>query len=209
MRVSTSFDQLRARLTDLLRQYGSGALPAERAMQVLASFVPGYDTPARPHEQTSSEPRIYRDFRGRAWRAMFQIQGMSYNRYFADSSYGGPEHSKEEALRFVSQVEAYQDLKGLASRFKVRKNTRSGVPGVARIDPKAGRGAFWMGYWTDPSNGRKRSKKFSVSIYGEEGAKGLAMDYREKAMEDMMSKYAQMLESLKSFCVTPSETLRQ
>ena len=61
-----------------------------------------------------------------------------------------------------------------------RRNNRSSVPGVVR---RAGRGHH-PGYWTAQTmrEGRATSKSFSVSEYGEERAKALAIKERERQL---------------------------
>ena len=59
-------------------------------------------------------------------------------------------------------------------RDRPRRNSSSGLVGVARYESESG-GAFWLASWTD-QHGVGRKRKFSVNRWGEHLAKNKAMD---------------------------------
>ncbi len=71
-------------------------------------------------------------------------------------------------------------------RTRIRKNNRSGIPGVARYEvlanPRNGRReAFWVAFWSN-EHGIRRSRKFHISCHGERRAKLLAIAERERQL---------------------------
>jgi len=71
-------------------------------------------------------------------------------------------------------------------RTRLRRNNRSGIPGVGRYEvlanPKTGRReAFWQAAWVN-EQGLSRKRKFAVSRYGEQHAKRLAIAERERQL---------------------------
>ncbi len=90
-------------------------------------------------------------------------------------------HPAEDSLRLADPPPPPRELPAQLPRSAIpRRNNRSSVPGVVR---RAGRGHH-LGYWTAQTmrEGRATSKSFSVSEYGEEGAKALAIDERERQL---------------------------
>ena len=126
--------------------------------------------------------------RTHAWVVTVQRRGEIVVRPFADGIYGG----KKKAL---AAAVAYRDLlldqhsqfeHEVWVRTRLRKNNKSGVPGVGRYEflasPKTGRrGAFWLASWVD-EHGLSRKRKFAVSRYGELHAKRLAIAERERQL---------------------------
>jgi hypothetical protein len=123
-----------------------------------------------------------------AWRVTLQRRGEIIIRQFSDGIYGG----KQEAL---DAAVAYRDLlltqnseveHQLWVRTRIRKNNRSGIPGVARYEtlenPATQRySVFWLAFWVD-EHGASRKRKFSVLRYGERQAKRLAIAERERQL---------------------------
>jgi hypothetical protein len=111
-----------------------------------------------------------------------QRDGYLYSKFFADGSSGG----KRKARRLAEAFEA--DL--IASLERSRKprrdpapgtRNRSGFVGVSRTtsDSGARRVDYWQAHWSDET-GRRRSAKFSVERFGEEGAKRRAVRARRR-----------------------------
>jgi hypothetical protein len=131
--------------------------------------------------------------RTHSWIVTLQRRGEIVVRSFADGVFGGKRKALEAAL-------AHRDL--LLSRHsdtehqiwvrtRLRKNNRSGIPGVARYEvidnPNTGHTyAFWLAFWVD-EHGASRKRKFSVSRYGERQAKSLAIVERERQLHRVCS----------------------
>jgi hypothetical protein len=134
--------------------------------------------------------RIDRDAsRTHSWLVTIQRRGRIYNRHFSDRIYGGKRNALDGA-------KAYRDR--LASRLPPltrqevcairKKNNRSGVSGVMRVDVEEKsrcrlyRRIYWDVQWPI-GNGKARHKKFSVKKYGERGAFFRAVRVRKQALE--------------------------
>lgn len=125
----------------------------------------------------------------RSWYVTIQRRGRVYHRHFTDSVYGG----KSKAL-YAAKI--YRDslmrcLRPLTqperSRVK-KKNNRSGVSGVTRIDAmETSRvGPHHRQYWLAPwpvGNGKAKMKKISINRYGERGAFQRALRARQEALK--------------------------
>ena len=128
------------------------------------------------------------------WNVRYQHGREVVSRYFADATHGGRAKARAAALRFASERE--QDggeLLALLRRLSPRKNTRSGMPGVARlVRHPPDRGACWLAYWDD-ARGHKVQKKFSVAVHGEDMARELAIEARRNATEAHRKRLAELL----------------
>lgn len=71
-------------------------------------------------------------------------------------------------------------------RTLVRRNNTSGIPGVKRHTVRGNR-TYWMA--AAECAGKKVTRKFSVKRYGEEVAKSLAIEMRQKLMEANPVRY--------------------
>ena len=107
---------------------------------------------------------------------------------FTDGVYGGKRKALQAAISFrdylLAEAPSYEHQ--IWVRTRLRRNNRSGIPGVGRYDqlanPRTGRRAvFWLASWVD-ENGASRKRKFSVLRYGERKAKQLARAERERQL---------------------------
>jgi hypothetical protein len=114
-------------------------------------------------------------------------------RVFTDAIYGSSPAARQAAERFASEDAAYcQEVLALMRRLYVRKSSKTGIPGVARVDRKKG-GPYWVAYWDE--DGRKIQRKFSENLYGAEEAKEMASLERRRAV----GPYVQRLMELKTY----------
>lgn len=106
---------------------------------------------------------------------------------FSDGVWGGKRKALAAARdwRDLQTQPLAEYSQKLWRRNGLRRNNRSGVVGAARYErkPDAGKkasgGAFWMASWVD-EHGASRKRKFSVSRWGERGAKRMAIEEREQ-----------------------------
>ena len=126
------------------------------------------------------------------WRVQFSLHRNKVVRVFSDNIYGSDVAARQAAETFANEESVYcQEVLSLMRRLSVRTNSRSGIPGVTRIEPPAGN-PYWVAYWDE--NGRKRQKKFLINRYGEDDAKALAINARRQGVRP----YSRRLNELKS-----------
>lgn len=126
--------------------------------------------------------RFYRvDNKSAGWMVRVTINGTSSTEYFADSAYGSRELSRQAAeFSGAHDRELHAELRSIRARLCVRKNSRSGIPGVTRYESNAKRPAHWLAYWLDAKSRKRVSRRFYVDQYGEEKARELAIETREQ-----------------------------
>lgn len=131
--------------------------------------------------------------RTHSWLVTVQRRGQIYHRHFTDGVYGG----KRKAL---DKAKVYRDglLASLVpfTRLEIcrikKKNNRSGVSGVTRIDTRERNRAqiihrrYWLAQWPI-GDGKAQMKKFSIKEYGEQGAFRLAVRARQEALKSLSS----------------------
>jgi hypothetical protein len=186
---------------ELCQRYQAGDLTAAAAMAQIAELLQitlpaaEADLPLVDEANLSNGYRFYRtEHKGSGWQALFALEGKRYHKYFPDSIYGSAEASRKAAEEFASQNrELHEELWALRSRFLVRKNSRSGIPGVSRYDGNERRGPYWLAYWADPKTGRRVSKRFPIGEHGESEALNLAIKTRERAIEPCRQRYGEIL----------------
>ena len=141
----------------------------------------------------SSQHHIHRidndDKRTHSWLVQVQRRGKIVFQYFSDNLYGGKRKALTAAQQYRDQLlDQMQDEQyPLWRRNRKRRNNTSGIVGVGRylaretVGGKLVERAFWQAFW-DGSDGKRHSRKFSVSKYGEAKAKSLARAARLQAM---------------------------
>ena len=67
--------------------------------------------------------------------------------------------------------------------ISLSKNNTSGKTGVHRSNARGNRSAKWVAQWQ--IDGKKMSKNFSVSVYGEENAEKMAREHIEKIHREL------------------------
>ena len=123
-----------------------------------------------------------------AWMVRVQRNHQAVTKMFSDGVYGSKEKALQAAIDYRDQLRSEPDLIGyqLWRRTILRRNNTSGIPGVSRhevvTNPNTGnRRIFWLASWVN-ENGNTRQRKFSVLLYGEQGAKRLAIAERERQL---------------------------
>ena len=143
--------------------------------------------------------------RTHSWLVTVQRRGRVYHRHFTDSVYGEKRKALDAAKVYrASLVKCLRPLTR-AERCRVRKkNNRSGVSGVTRIDAleKNHGGTYHRRYWVaqwpiaakdrsftalprSVGGGKARTRKFSIKRYGEQGARQRALHARRQAMKSL------------------------
>lgn len=134
--------------------------------------------------------------RTHAWRVTLQRCNQIVIKPFSDGVYGGKRKALTAAVAYRDELLRQQSPKDhqVWVRTRLRRNNRSGIPGVARYDPidnpKTGRRAvFWLAFWVN-EHGASCKRKFYVSRYGERQAKRLAIEERERQLNLVCARKA-------------------
>ena len=124
-----------------------------------------------------------------AWMVRVQRNHQAVTKMFTDGVYGGKENALQAAITFRDQLRGEPNLVDyqLWRRTILRRNNTSGIPGVSRHEVvtnlnTGNRRIFWLASWIN-ENGYTRQRKFSVLLYGEQGAKQRAIAERERQLK--------------------------
>ena len=126
--------------------------------------------------------------RSHGWLVRLQRNGKAYARFFADNRYG--DHSAALVAAREHRDRLLEELPTPSSRVQAERLTirnNSGVVGVCRVvreDNNGNRYEFWQATWS-PSPGRRKTAKFSIRRYGDDGAFELARAARKEALRQM------------------------
>lgn len=132
--------------------------------------------------------------RTHSWHVTIQRRHRVWTRHFSDRAYGGRKQALVAAIAYRNHLllryPAYS--RRVFCSIK-KKNNRSGVPGVTRIEHyELNRGrkrlrVYWVAQWP-VSPGRAKQKKFSVRVYGERGAFRLALKARNQGLRALRNE---------------------
>ncbi len=122
------------------------------------------------------------------WRVTIQRRHQITMKHFSDGVYGGRTKALKAAKMFRDEVLAASVHMTRKAFCGIRKkNNRSGVSGVTRIEQyETQRGRkrlrlYWVAQWP-LGLGRAKQRKFSVLVYGEQGAYLRALKARRQAL---------------------------
>ena len=126
-----------------------------------------------------------------SWYVTIQRRGRVYHRHFTDSVYGGKSKALDAAKVYRDSLMKCLRPLTRPERCRIRKkNNRSGISGVTRIDAlEKHRGRvfhrrYWLAQWPT-ERGRAQIKKFSLTRYGERGAFQRAVRARRQAIKTL------------------------
>jgi hypothetical protein len=126
----------------------------------------------------------YPEKRTYGWYTQVIRKGVWHKKLFSDSVYGGKKPALDAAIQYRDHVKGNSAQKyKLWRRSVIRRNNTSGIVGVGRYVRSDNKTAFWAAFWDDKS-GKRRSRKFSVTIYGEDQARILAIRQRRKWLKE-------------------------
>lgn len=135
-----------------------------------------------PHFRNIS--RIDNDARRtHAWLVRVQRKNHNVIKMFSDSLFGSKQRALAAALEYrdfivIAPSPAEHNL---WHRTIVRRNNTSGTPGVGFYKKNNGK-ERWVAFWTD-EKGIRKSRTFSVEIYGYHQAKQLAISERLRQLK--------------------------
>jgi hypothetical protein len=120
------------------------------------------------------------------WWVRFKRKREKFHQFFSDKAFGSEEKSLEAAKVYRNAIEIELGIAKVVSGIGGAKS-KSGITGVNRAISisKKSYGTytyyFWQAHWTNKS-GKRESKRFSVSRWGEEEALRLAIEARKNGM---------------------------
>lgn len=147
---------------------------------------------------TNSQPKPFRVDNAEkglhGWSIQLSRFKLTIKLYFSDDVFGGRDSAHAAAVAASAELLRICSCSALESRalerrFNLRKNYRSGMPGVTRV-VIADR-AYWVARWTEAS-GRRFTRRFSITTHGEAAARQLAMRTRAEAMKDLQERYDEL-----------------
>ena len=119
------------------------------------------------------------------WQVAVMRNSITISKRFSDGKYGGRGEALQAAIHYRDDLLAKTDhfSHQIWLRSIIRRNNKSGIPGVARCEQIDKRNpntryAFWSARWTD-EYGIGRQRSFTVLRHGELEAKQLAIAERE------------------------------
>lgn len=122
------------------------------------------------------------------WRVRVQRRTRVYVRNFSDNRHGGSEQARQVAQLYRDAlILAHPPLSKPAYCAIRKKNNRSGISGLTRVDRwdlvngRRIRKLLWEAQWPI-GNGKSQHKKFSITKYGERGAYLRALKARRQAL---------------------------
>lgn len=126
-----------------------------------------------------------------SWHVNIQRAGITYSRTFSDSRFGSSEDALKEARLYRDQL--LKDVQPLLRKVKaqiVKSNCRSGIPGVVLEDRfvRHKSGTYRVTAWKAQIQLAPRKYKqraFSVKKYGEQLAFELAVQARQRLLEEL------------------------
>ncbi len=120
------------------------------------------------------------------WFVRYRRDGVRFNKVFYDSKHGGEDGSYQAAVEFHKQLTSYFPPRTRVEHAEQRRKNSNEIIGVRRLINvvKNKEYAFWQASWTPAGGGPHRHKIFSVNKYGEEGAKKLAIETRQKHLAE-------------------------
>jgi hypothetical protein len=125
------------------------------------------------------------------WQVRFQCRGESFSEFFKDSDYADKDEALKAARKFYNQL-LKEHPRLTRQEHAQRKTARTGeIIGVRRLlktDKRWGHTyEVWEARWS-PKKYQRRVRTFSIEKYGEEAAKRLAIEARQKGLAEMGEK---------------------
>ena len=128
------------------------------------------------------------------WRVTVQRRKRIFVRDFSDGRHASQQHALQAAQSYRDKlVKAYPPLNKAAYCAIRKKNNRSGISGLTRVDTwqmykgRRFRRLYWDAQWPI-GNGKAQHKKFSITKYGEHGAYRRAFTARKTALKALSTQ---------------------
>jgi hypothetical protein len=130
--------------------------------------------------------------RTHSWSVTVQRGGQDLPSTLTDSVYGGKQKARDAATVYRDSLTARLVPLTRPERCRItKKNNRSGISGVTRIDAletnsrgKTSRRRYWLAQWPIGA-GKAKMKTFSIQRYGERGDFQRAVRARRQALKNL------------------------
>ena len=145
--------------------------------------------PKKPLKRLHHITRFDNEIKKRhAWHVTVTRNKQRAGKRFSDSAHGGKKQSLQAAIQYrdelLKQTDVYALLVGYGT--SLQSNNKSGIAGVYRADkinkrsPNT-RHIYWVAYGKN-EYGVRYCCRFSIKLYGEAGARQMAIDERERQL---------------------------
>ncbi|MEB2848211.1 hypothetical protein [Endobacterium cereale] len=124
--------------------------------------------------------------RGGGWTVAIRRRGKKIVRLFKDSIYGSSDAAYAQARAYRDAIiTALPPPTNLEQAVKIRKNNKSGISGVRRVETEEG--DVWQA--TLMTNEGQKRESFSIGRLGEEAAKSMAIAQRMRWLKALPVKH--------------------
>jgi hypothetical protein len=125
-----------------------------------------------------------------AWIVVLTRNRESFRKHFTDGVHGGRDQALAAAIAYRDEIIArFAPLKRSEYVSVLRKNNTSGFPGVRLNRDAEGNPLYWAASWVPQAGAKAKVVKFSVSKYGFERARELAVRARADGVAQMDGFY--------------------
>jgi hypothetical protein len=125
-----------------------------------------------------------------AWIVVLTRNRESFRKHFTDGVHGGREQALAAAIVYRDEIIArFAPLKRSEYVSVLRKNNTSGFPGVRLNRDAEGNPLYWAASWVPHAGAKAKVVKFSVTKYGFERARELAVRARADGVAQMDGFY--------------------
>jgi hypothetical protein len=128
------------------------------------------------------------------WRVTVQRRKRIFARDFSDGRHASQQHALQAAQMYRDKlVKAYPPLSKATYCAIRKKNNRSGISGLTRVDTwqmykgRRFRRLYWDVQWPI-GHGKAQHKKFSITKYGAQGAYRRAFTARKTALKALSTQ---------------------
>ncbi|MBI1907209.1 MAG: AP2 domain-containing protein [Rhodocyclales bacterium] len=147
-------------------------------------------TPSRPEmdDTPANKPYGISPYWGegrkqRGWKLDIRRRGVMFHRSFNARDYGGLDGALQAALALRDEIDREHPLMSKREWCATLRSTNTsgvpGVPGVSRVSDRTGE--HWKAH-VYLSDGRQKTRQFSIAKYGEDRAYQLAVEARHKLL---------------------------
>jgi hypothetical protein len=121
------------------------------------------------------------------WFVRLTRHGKRYSAFFSDKKNGGKTTALAKAkVAYQKLVKSHPHMSRKEFAQIERRSNKTGIVGVTKLikEVRGRKYKFWQATWS-PEPGAVRKKAFSVTRYGDDKAKKMAVNARKKGLTEM------------------------